>query len=162
MYTAPFAFFNLTIKFFFKFPAEFLEKILCVAWQCHLLSTHNFFSKNSAWNLKKNLKVRLKKCDGAIRMTFSRNFISYTKFQLLLINLDTFILHVISVHFGRIFNNFASPNSYRFQRKLNTFLKMFSSPRKSFWIKNRCSWWIFYKWYGFEFGKRFFKQNYFS
>ena len=32
MCTAPLLFFNLTIKFFFKFPAEFLEKILYVAW----------------------------------------------------------------------------------------------------------------------------------
>ena len=76
MCTAPLLFFNLTIKFFFKFPAEFLEKILCVDSKWHYQATHKIFSKNSAGNLKKNLIVRLKKSNGAVYMIFSGNFIS--------------------------------------------------------------------------------------
>jgi hypothetical protein len=78
MCTAPLLFFNLTIKFFFKFPAEFWGKILCVDSKWHYQATHKIFSKNSAGNLKKNLIVRLKKSNGAVYMIFSGNFISNT------------------------------------------------------------------------------------
>ena len=46
-------FFNLTIKFFFKIPAAFLETILCVDNKWYELTTYQIFSKNSAWNLQK-------------------------------------------------------------------------------------------------------------
>ena len=49
----PFAFLQPHDQIFFKFPAAFLETILCVDNKWYELTTYQIFSKNSAWNLQK-------------------------------------------------------------------------------------------------------------